>query len=143
MKRFALPHDGSHKKQEFHGAMKHPRRSSLSGREKRARRVRGKVSGTAARPRISVYRSLNDMYVQLIDDVAGVSLVGVSSKSAELKGQTIEGGKIGVAKAVGKLMAAKAKEKGITEAVFDRSGYLYHGRVKAVAEGAREGGLTF
>lgn len=123
--------------------MKHPKRSSMTGREKRAKRVRRKVTGTSERPRISVYRSLDNMYVQLIDDTIGVSIIGVSSKTAEIRDQKLEGGKIGVAKAVGKLLAEKAKEKGIKEAVFDRSGYLYHGRVKAVAEGAREGGLTF
>ena len=111
-------------------------------RRKRARRVRRKVFGTAERPRLSVYRSNTGLYVQLTDDVTGVSLAGVSSKHVTVP-EGEKNGKIGVAKAVGKLIAEKAKEKNITNVVFDRSGYLYHGRVKAVAEGAREAGLTF
>lgn len=113
------------------------------GRERRAKRVRKKISGTAERPRLSVSRSIKNVYVQLIDDDKGVSLFGVSSRSPEIKGKEFEGGKAGIAKAVGQLVAEKAKEKGIKQVVFDRSGYLYHGRVKAVAEGAREGGLSF
>lgn len=115
----------------------------LSGREKRAIRVRKKVIGTSEKPRISVRRTLKHIFVQLVDDEKGISLVGISSYGPDLRGQTIEGGKIAVARVVGKLIAEKAKEKGITKAVFDRGGYLYHGRVKAVAEGAREGGLQF
>ena len=115
----------------------------LSGREKRAIRVRKKVIGTSEKPRISVHRTLKHIFVQLVDDEKRVSLVGISSYGPELRGQTIEGGKIAIARVVGKLIAEKAKEKGITKAVFDRGGYLYHGRVKAVAEGAREGGLQF
>jgi len=113
------------------------------GRERRAKRVRKKISGTAERPRLSVSRSIKNVYVQLIDDDKGVSLFGVSSQSPEIRGKEIEGGKAGIAKAVGQIVAEKAKEKGIKQVVFDRSGYLYHGRVKAVAEGAREGGLSF
>ena len=123
--------------------MKHPMKMKLTLREKRARRVRRKVRGTPDTPRLSVYRSLKNIYVQLVDDEKGVSLVGLSSAGPELRERTIEGGKVAVAKEVGKLVAEKAKERGITRVVFDRSGYLYHGRVKAVAEGAREGGLTF
>ena len=124
--------------------MKYPKKIKLSGRERRAQRVRKKIYGTAERPRLSVHRNLNSVYVQLIDDDRGASLLGISSSSPEIRGQKIEGkGKIDVAKAVGKLAAEKAKQKGITSIVFDRSGYLYHGRVKAVAEGAREGGLNF
>jgi large subunit ribosomal protein L18 len=123
--------------------MKHPMKVKLSPREMRARRVRRKVHGTPGIPRLSVYRSLKNIYVQLVDDEKGISLVGLSSDGPELRERTIEGGKVGVAKEVGKLVAEKAKEKGIARVVFDRSGYLYHGRVKAVAEGAREGGLTF
>jgi len=115
----------------------------LTGREKRARRVRKTVNGTADRPRLSVYRSLNHVYAQLIDDEKMVTIVGLSSLCQELKGQKFENGKKGVSKALGKLIAEKAKEKGITSVVFDRGGFLYHGRVKAVAEGAREGGLNF
>ena len=83
------------------------------------------------------------MYVQIIDDVAGVSMLGISSTGAEMKAVKTEGGKVGVAKALGKIVAEKAKEKGIKDIVFDRNGFLYHGRIKAVAEGAREGGLNF
>ena len=111
-------------------------------RKNRARRVRKKVFGTAECPRLSVYRSNTGMYVQLTDDVAGVSLAGVSSKSVTVP-EDEKSGKVGVAKAVGKLIAEKAREKNITKVVFDRGGYLYHGRVKAVAEGAREAGLIF
>lgn len=123
--------------------MKHSKKIKLSPRDKRARRVRRKVYGTSERPRLSIYRALNNIYVQIIDDTKGFSLVGLSSAGPELRDQKIEGGKIGVAKVVGKMIAEKAKEKGITQIVFDRSGYIYHGRVKAVAEGAREGGLQF
>jgi len=111
-------------------------------RKNRARRVRKKVFGTAECPRLSVYRSNTGMYVQLTDDVAGVSLAGVSSKNVTVP-EDEKSGKIGVAKAVGKLIAEKAREKNITSVVFDRGGNLYHGRVKAVAEGAREAGLIF
>jgi len=83
------------------------------------------------------------MYVQIIDDVAGVSMLGISSTGTEMKAVKTEGGKVGVAKALGKIVAEKAKEKGIKDIVFDRNGFLYHGRIKAVAEGAREGGLNF
>ena len=123
--------------------MKHPMKMKLTLREKRARRVRRKVRGTPDTPRLSVYRSLKNIYVQLVDDEKGVSLVGISSEGPEVRELNIEGGKVAVAKEVGKLLAEKAKEKGITTVVFDRSGYLYHGRVRAVAEGAREGGLAF
>jgi large subunit ribosomal protein L18 len=92
---------------------------------------------------MSVSRSLKNVYVQLIDDEKGTTLLGVSSLSPDISGKTIEGGKSGLAKAVGELVADKAKAQGITEVVFDRSGFLYHGRVKAVAEGARKGGLLF
>jgi large subunit ribosomal protein L18 len=123
--------------------MKRLMKVKLTPREKRARRVRRKVVGTSDTPRLSVSRSLKNVYVQIIDDERRISLLGVSSGGPELRGRTIEGGKVGVAKEVGKLVAQKAKEKGITSVVFDRSGFLYHGRVKAVAEGAREGGLKF
>lgn len=107
-------------------------------------RVRQKVSGTAQRPRLSVFRSLNHMYAQLIDDNSGVTLVAASSKikdlAEELKNTKT---KVSKSKIVGKLLAKRAIEKGITTAVFDRSGYTYHGRIKAVADGAREGGLKF
>jgi large subunit ribosomal protein L18 len=92
---------------------------------------------------MSVSRSLKNMYVQLIDDVKGDTLLGISSLAPQFREVTVEGGKVGAAKTLGKLVAEKAKEKGITKVVFDRSGHLYHGRIKAVAEGAREGGLEF
>jgi large subunit ribosomal protein L18 len=106
-------------------------------------RIRRKVSGNSERPRMSVFRSLNGIYVQLIDDTKGVTLLEASSLSPELADELKSAkGKISKSKLVGKLVAKKAAEKGITVAVFDRSGYQYHGRVKAVADGAREGGLV-
>jgi large subunit ribosomal protein L18 len=115
-----------------------------SRQEMRARRhlrVRKKVSGTAERPRLVIFRSLKHIYAQLVNDDLGVSLLGVTDTS---EGITVEGkGKVGRAKAVGKLLAQKAKAAGVTRVVFDRAGYRYHGRVQAVADGAREGGLEF
>ena len=102
-------------------------------------RIRRKMSGTSARPRLNIYRSLNHIFAQVIDDSKGVTLVSASSLSAKLK----TGGNVAAAKEVGKLVAELAKEKGITSVVFDRGGYLYHGRVKALAEAAREAGLQF
>jgi large subunit ribosomal protein L18 len=102
-------------------------------------RIREKVSGHAARPRLNVYRSLNHIYVQLIDDAAGTTLASASTKAAKVK----TGGNVAAAKEVGKQIAERAKEKGIKKVVFDRGGYLYHGRVKALAEAAREAGLEF
>ncbi|MGC9293144.1 MAG: 50S ribosomal protein L18 [Acidobacteriaceae bacterium] len=102
-------------------------------------RIRRKMTGTAARPRLNVYRSLNNIFAQVIDDAAGVTLVSASSLSAKLK----TGGNVAAARAVGKLVAERAKEKGIRAVVFDRGGYLYHGRIKALAEAAREAGLEF
>ena len=109
-------------------------------RKIRHERVRKKISGTADRPRLCVYRSNAHIYAQIIDDVAGNTLVAASSveKDFELSGSNKEG-----ARAVGKLVAERALQKGIEEVVFDRGGYIYHGRVKALAEGAREGGLKF
>ncbi len=108
----------------------------------RRRRVRAKVAGTAARPRLNVFRSLLGTYVQVIDDVAGHTLAAANSSEKEIEalGQMK---KLDAAKEVGKLAAKRALAKNITKVVFDRAGYLYHGRVKAVAEGAREGGLEF
>jgi large subunit ribosomal protein L18 len=123
--------------------MEHPKKIKLTLREKRARRVRVKISGTTERPRLSVSRSLNNIYLQLIDDVKGGTLIGISTSCKDIKDMNIKGGKTAVSKALGKLLAEKAKEKGINKIVFDRSGFLYHGRVKAVADGAREGGLEF
>ena len=113
-------------------------------RQVRRYRIRKKVVGGAERPRISVYRSLNHIYAQLIDDVTGKTLVQADDKLAEVAGKVGEGkGKVGRAKAVGIILAERAKAIGIKRAAFDRGGYLYHGRVKALAEGAREGGLEF
>ncbi|MDP4007710.1 MAG: 50S ribosomal protein L18 [Candidatus Peregrinibacteria bacterium] len=109
-----------------------------SKRKTRQARIRKIVQGTSARPRLSVYKSLTTTYAQLIDDTSGVTIAAIS----DLKGKR-SGTKIESAKNLGVEIAKKAKEKKITECVFDRSGYKYHGRVKALAEGAREGGLKF
>ena len=113
--------------------------NSNAARIKRHRRVRAKISGTAATPRLNVFRSNTNIYAQIIDDVQGVTLVSASSLDKEIEG----GGNKAAARQVGLALAARAKEKGLTEVVFDRGGYLYHGRVKELAEGAREGGLSF
>ena len=113
---------------------------SNKARLKRHRRVRAKISGTAERPRLNVFRSTKHIYAQLIDDVAGVTLAQASTVEKDF---TAYGGNIEAAKAVGKTLAERAKAKGIEECVFDRGGYVYHGRVAAVADGAREGGLKF
>ena len=120
------------------------RTKSKDRRELRARRharVRRKVAGTPERPRLVVHRSSKNISAQIADDIAGKVLLGVSTMSPELKTQ--EGTKKDLAKAAGKLIAEKAKAAGITKVVFDRGGYLYHGRIAAFAEGAREGGLEF
>jgi large subunit ribosomal protein L18 len=109
-------------------------------RNKIRRSIRKRVKGTSERPRLSVFRSNRDIYVQVIDDSVGNTLVAASSRE---KGVAPKGTKIEKAKAVGAELARRALEKGITQVVFDRGGYLYHGRVKAVADGAREGGLKF
>lgn len=109
-------------------------------RKKRHTRVRAKVSGTAECPRLNVYRSLSNIYAQLIDDVKGVTLASASSTEKEF---TQYGGNVEAAKAVGNLLAKRATEKGVEKCVFDRGGYVYHGRVAALADGAREGGLKF
>jgi large subunit ribosomal protein L18 len=109
-------------------------------RIKRHKRVRGKISGTAERPRLSVFRSESNIYAQIIDDVAGNTLVAASSVEKAFEGN---GGNIEAAKKVGAMIAERALQKGIEEVVFDRGGYVYHGRVAALAEGAREGGLKF
>ena len=109
-------------------------------RLKRHKRVRSKISGTPEMPRLNVFRSEANIYAQVIDDVSGKTLVAASSLDKAIEGY---GGNIAAATAVGKLVAERAKAKGIETVVFDRGGYLYHGRVKALAEGAREGGLQF
>ena len=108
-------------------------------RARRKRRIRGRISGTTERPRVSVFRSNKAIYAQLVDDAAAATIV--AARSAEIDGAGLK--KADVAKKVGELLAQRAKDKGIERVVFDRSGYLYHGRVKALAEGAREGGLVF
>ncbi|HLV80606.1 MAG TPA: 50S ribosomal protein L18 [Chthonomonadaceae bacterium] len=112
-------------------------------RQKRHRRVRAKVSGTAERPRLNVSRSLQHIYAQLIDDTTGRTLVAASTLDKNLRGQGKTGGNVEAAKAVGKLIAERGQEKGVTAVVFDRGGYKYHGRVRALADGAREAGLQF
>ena len=105
-------------------------------------RIRKKVMGTAERPRLNVYRSLNNIYVQVIDDLQGVTLAAASTATGR-KGERITGGNVAAAKTVGKKIAELAKQKGITKVVFDRGGYIYHGRIKALADAAREAGLQF
>ena len=112
-------------------------------RNKRKRHVRQKVSGTGRRPRLSVFRSVNHIYAQLIDDEKSVTLAAASTLTPELKESIPQGGNISAAQKVGALIARKAKEYEIESIVFDRGGALYHGRVKALADAAREGGLKF
>jgi large subunit ribosomal protein L18 len=115
----------------------------IVGRERRKLRIRRKISGTTERPRLSVFRSLKHIYAQVVDDESGSTLAHCSTLTKELKGPTGEANKSDAATLVGKAIAAQLKAKGITKVVFDRNGYLYHGRIKALAEGAREGGLEF
>ena len=105
-------------------------------------RIRKKIAGTTERPRLNVYRSLNHIYVQVIDDHTGTTLVSANSAEGQ-KGEKRIGGNVAAAKAVGKTIAERAKAKGISRVVFDRGGYIYHGRVKALADAAREAGLQF
>jgi large subunit ribosomal protein L18 len=119
----------------------HAPRSRQDRRYRRHLRVRKKLAGTAARPRLVVFRSLKHISAQLVDDDRGVTLAGVTDQS---EGIQVDGaGKVARGKATGKLLAEKAKAGGISKVVFDRNGYRYHGRVQAVADGAREGGLEF
>lgn len=113
---------------------------SNKARLKRHGRVRNKISGTAERPRLCVFRSEKNIYAQIIDDKAGITLVAASSLE---KSFTEKGADKAAARAIGKLIAERAAAKSITNVVFDRSGYIYHGRIKELAEGAREGGLNF
>ncbi|MGH7276601.1 MAG: 50S ribosomal protein L18 [Candidatus Rokuibacteriota bacterium] len=112
-------------------------------RDVRHRRIRRYVRGSAARPRLAVFRSLSHMYAQLIDDDAGRTVVAVDSRSKEFRERHRSGGNVAAAKAVGELLAQKAKAQGVERVVFDRGGYQYHGRVKALADAARAGGLVF
>ena len=116
------------------------RPDTRSQRIKRHKRVRAKISGTPERPRLNVFRSNANIYAQLIDDVNGVTLVSANTLEKEFEGAT---GNAEAAKKVGLVLAERAKAKGIEDVVFDRGGYVYHGRVAALAEGAREGGLNF
>jgi large subunit ribosomal protein L18 len=115
----------------------------VTSREKRKARIRRKVTGTAERPRLTVYKSLKHMYAQLVDDVAGRTLVSMSTTAKGLKGEVGEDAKSDAAKKVGVALAKAAVAKGITRAVFDRNGFDYHGRIEAVAAGARDAGLEF
>ncbi|TJY38853.1 50S ribosomal protein L18 [Cohnella pontilimi] len=112
-------------------------------RLKRHLRVRKKITGTVERPRLAVFRSSKHIYAQLIDDVAGVTLASASTVDKELSGQVGNGGNVEAARKVGELIAKRAKEKGHENVVFDRGGYLYHGRIQALADAAREAGLQF
>ncbi|HEX3819158.1 MAG TPA: 50S ribosomal protein L18 [Candidatus Sulfotelmatobacter sp.] len=105
-------------------------------------RIRKKLQGTAERPRLNVYRSINHIYVQLIDDLSGKTLVSASSAEGKKESKR-SGGNVASAKEIGKSIAERAKAKGVTKVVFDRGGYIYHGRVKALADAAREAGLQF
>lgn len=117
--------------------------SSLERRLRIKRRIRKRVSGTAVKPRMSVFRSNKQIYAQLIDDLTGVTLVSASSMEKEIAEKSVSITKSEVAKLVGKLAAERALSKGISEVVFDRNGYLYHGRIQSLADAAREGGLKF
>jgi large subunit ribosomal protein L18 len=114
-------------------------------RDRRRKKIRVKITGTKERPRLSVFRSNIDTYIQLIDDSTGKTLINANTKEIKKtkKDKNDKGGKVGRSFELGKLIAKKAIEKKITEVVFDRGGYKYHGRIKAIADGAREGGLKF
>lgn len=123
------------------------RKTVLEAREgrlqRRHRRVRKKVTGSAERPRLVVHRSLNNIQGQVIDDTRAATLVGISSLAPELRAAAGDSDKTAISRAAGRALAEQARARGITRVVFDRGGYLYHGRIKAFAEGAREGGLEF
>lgn len=120
---------------------KRPDKNSI--RKTRRQRYREAVAGVPGRPRLAVYRSLNHIYAQAIDDSVGVTVATASSMDKEIRPTLKNGGNIAAAKTVGEAIARRLKEKGLTEVVFDRGGYLYHGRIKALAEAAREHGLKF
>lgn len=115
--------------------------SKVSARQKIRYRIRKKINGSATKPRLSVFRSNTEIYVQLIDDATGTTLASASSRQKDVAAQKVN--KVEKSKLVGAAIAQKSVDLGIKDVVFDRSGYIYHGRVKAVAEGAREGGLVF
>lgn len=116
-----------------------PQRSKNATRSRVHDRIRKKLAGAAERPRLNVYRSVNHIYAQVIDDTQGVTLASASTVEAKMK----TGGNVAAAREVGKTIAERAKAKGVSKVVFDRGGYIYHGRVKALAEAAREAGLEF
>ncbi len=122
---------------------------TMSAKDKRAKRVRRhlrvrrKVNGTSDRPRLCVFRSLKHIHAQVIDDASGETIVSVSTSEPFFREQNQKGGNTAAASMAGKILAQRARDKGISKVVFDRGGYLYHGRVKALAEAAREGGLDF
>jgi len=118
-------------------------KSRLISRKRRHRRVRTKVNGTPERPRLNVFRSSKHIYAQVIDDQSGRTLVAASTVDPQLRSELDRGGNSEAARKVGVLLAQRAVDKGIKDIVFDRSGYLYHGRVKELADGAREAGLNF
>ncbi|HYP27922.1 MAG TPA: 50S ribosomal protein L18 [Blastocatellia bacterium] len=117
------------------------KKSSRDIREAVHRRIRKSLSGSTERPRLAVFRSVNHIYAQLIDDTNGATIASASTTEKDLRGQS--GGNISAARQVGRLIAERAKEKGVTRVVFDRGGYIYHGRVRNLAEAAREAGLEF
>ena len=117
------------------------RKTSQEIRQAVHKRIRTKISGSAGRPRLAVYRSLNHIYAQIVDDGKHETLVSASTAEKEWRGRT--GGNIAAAKEIGKVIAERAREKGIKQVIFDRGGYIYHGRVRSLAEAAREAGLEF
>ncbi len=119
------------------------KQQKLSKRARIKTHIRKRVNGTEARPRLTVFRSLNHIYAQVIDDTRGVTLASASTVEAGLKGQVGDAKPVDVARMVGRAVAEKALAANVTQVVFDRNGYLYHGRVKSLADGAREGGLQF
>ena len=120
-----------------------PKNNKQTKRLRRKRSIRKKINGTAARPRLSVFRSSAHMYAQVIDDVSGATLVSASTLCADIRGGAEGKKKTELATEVGKLLASRCLEKNIESVVFDRNGFIYHGRIKAVADGAREAGLKF
>ena len=119
------------------------KKSKAALREKKHMRLRNRLSGTAERPRLAVFRSNNHMYAQIIDDTVGNTLVSASTLEKEIKAELKKTNDVDAAAYVGKIVAKRAIEKGITEVVFDRGGFLYHGKIEALAEAAREAGLVF
>ena len=119
------------------------KKSKAALREKKHMRLRNRLSGTAERPRLAVFRSNNHMYAQIIDDTVGNTLVSASTLEKEIKAELEKTNDVDAAAYVGKIVAKRAMDKGITEVVFDRGGFLYHGKIKALAEAAREAGLVF